>query len=366
MSLNAELIRDAPYPGYVFGHAPLNVYWEVTIACDLQCQHCRAMSIPQRDPLELSTDEGKALLRDVKAMGSMIVLTGGDPIKRPDLIELIAYAREIGLPLSITPGTTSSLTLAMVEQFKFLGVIAMGVGLDAHDAASHDAFRGVEGTFEYSMNALRWAGQCQLPVQVNTTVTSRTLDGLPKLYEVLRRRFSPPVKRWSLFMLVPVGRGEHLGMPTADQIEELWGWVYETARAAPFHISSVEAPHYRRYWTQRKLAEGMTSDQLAQRALHMGFGIRDGNGEIFVSDQGEVYPAGFLPHPKLGDVREQSLSSIYRESPQLHKLRDMEQLRGRCSRCEFRWLCGGSRARAYAITGDMLHTDPSCAYIPRG
>jgi radical SAM protein len=364
MSLNAKLTKAGIYPGFVFGEAPRNVYWEVTIACDLQCQHCRALSIKQRDPLELSTDEGKAMLRDVKSMGSMIVLTGGDPMKRPDLIELISYAREISLPLSITPSTTPTLTRATVEQFKELGVMAMGVSLDGHDAASHDAFRGVEGTFEHSMDALSWAGQYQLPVQVNTTVTSRTLDGLPKLYEVLRSRFSPPVKRWSLFMLVPVGRGEDLGMPTAEQVEELWGWVYDTAGDAPFHISSIEAPHYRRYWTQRKLAEGMQADELEKMAMRMGFGARDGNGIIFVSHRGEVYPAGFLPHPKLGDVRQQLLSSIYRDSPHLHRLRDMDQLLGRCGRCEFRWLCGGSRARAYATTGDLMESDPSCLYEP--
>ncbi len=366
MPLHAQLIKDAAYPGYVFAHAPRNVYWEVTIACDLQCQHCRALAINQRDPLELTTDEGKALLRDIKSMGSMVILTGGDPMKRPDLFELIAYGREIGLPVSITPSTTPTLTRSAVEQFKALGMSAMGVSLDGHDAASHDAFRGVEGTFEHSMNALSWAGEFQLPVQVNTTVTNQTLGGLPRLYEVLSSRFSPPVKRWSLFMLVPVGRGENLGMPTAEQIEQLWGWVYDTAGDAPFHISSVESPHYRRYWTQRKVAEGLPAEQLEKLAMRMGFGARDGNGIIFVSHRGEVYPAGFLPYPKLGNVREQALPSIYRDSPQLHRLRDMDQLVGRCGRCEYRWLCGGSRARAYAATGNMMETDPACAYEPEG
>ena len=165
-------------------------------------------------------------------------------------------------------------------------------------------------------------------------------------------------------MPVPAGRGERLELPPAEQIEELWGWVYETAREAPFSISSSEAPHYHRYWPQRKLAEGMTSDQLEQHAWRLGFGVRDGNGMIFVSDQGEVFPAGFMPHPKLGDVRQQSLSSIYRESPQLQRLRDMDQLGGRCNHCQFRWLCGGSRARAYAVTGDLMQSDPSCVYDP--
>ena len=121
MGLKAELVKETRYPGYIFRHAPRNVYWEMTIACDLECKHCRASAIPHRDPLELSTEEAEALLRDVKEMGSMIVLTGGDPMKRPDLFDLIAYGREIGLPVSITPSTTPTLTREVVERFKELG-----------------------------------------------------------------------------------------------------------------------------------------------------------------------------------------------------------------------------------------------------
>lgn len=352
------------YPGYVFEAAPRNVYWETTIACELACLHCRADAIKQRDPLELSTSEGRALMRDVRAMGSMLILTGGDPMQRPDIMDLIAYGRDIGLPISITPSTTPSLRREHVARFKELGVAAMGVSLDGPSAEIHDAFRGVPGTFANSMRALDWAREFGIPVQINTTVTTATLRHLPALFDVLRTEASPPVRRWSLFLLVPVGRGTHLGIPTADEVERLFAWVYEIGRDAPFHVSTVEAPHYRRFWIQRKEAEGVSPAEIARFAKRMGFGVRDGNGVIFVSHRGDVHPAGFLPYPHLGNVRERPLSEIYRSAPALLSLRNADGLIGKCGGCEYRWACGGSRARAFAMTGDALGSDPFCAYEP--
>ncbi len=364
MDAHAELAPHLTAPETVYADAPRNVYWEMTIACDLACRHCRAEAIPQRDPLELTTDEGKALMRDVKAMGSMLIFTGGDPMKRPDLFELIAYGRQIRLSLGITPSTTPALTREDIRRFRALGVAALGVSLDGPGPEIHDAFRGVPGTFASSMNALGWAREFHLHVQVNTTVTRETLPHLPALYRLLRQEASPPARRWSLFVLVPVGRGARLGVPSAQEVEDLFAWVYSISKAAPFHVGTVEAPHYRRYWIQRKLAEGMPAGKIGRLGRRMGFGIRDGNGVIFVSHQGEVYPAGFLPQPPLGNVRERSLATIYRHSPPLAKLRDMDRLKGKCGRCEFRWVCGGSRARAYAATGDCLGEEPSCLYEP--
>jgi radical SAM protein len=354
-----ELAGDR-YPGLIYARAPRNVYWEMTIACDLACKHCRADAIHSRDPLELNGDEARAMMRDIKAMGSMLILTGGDPMKRPDLFDLIAYGRSIDLPISITPSTTPTLTREVVRRFKELGVAAMGVSLDAPTAEVHDAFRGIDGTFERSQSALAWAREFKIPVQVNTTVTTGTMPHLPALFDLLKDTHSPPVRRWSLFLLVPVGRGTDLGIPTAEQIEEMFGWVYDVSRDAPFHVGTVEAPHYRRYWIQRKEAEGMPMAAIVQVAKRMGFGVRDGNGVIFVSHRGEVFPAGFLPHPLLGNVRETPLSELYRTAPALMELRDMDRLKGACGACTYRWACGGSRARAYAMTDDLMGTDPFC------
>ena len=364
MRFQGELKGDR-FPGYVFDRAPRNVYWETTIACDLACKHCRADAIHQRDPLELSLEEAREMLRDIKELGSMLVLTGGDPMKRADLFDVISYARELQVPVSITPSTTPTVTRDAVRRFKELGVAAMGISLDGHSAETHDAFRGVEGTFENSMRALSWAREFSIPVQVNTTVTGETAPHLPALYQLLRDTAAPPVRRWSLFLLVPVGRGTDLGIPTAEEVERLFEWVYDTAKDAPFHIGTVEAPHYRRYWIRRRLEEGASEDEVTQLAKRMGFGVRDGNGVIFVSHQGDVFPAGFLPHPQLGNVRDQRLSEIYRSHAALLRLRDMTQLNGKCGICEFRWSCGGSRARAYAMTGDLLASDPFCAYEPQ-
>jgi len=349
-----ELITNCEYPGYIYKSAPRNVYWETTISCDLACQHCH----------ELTLAQGKALMDDVQQMGSMMVLTGGDPLKRPDLLDLVAHGHEIGLPMAITPSTTPLLKRETVGRFLELGVAALGVSLDGPNAKVHDAFRGIEGTFAHSQNALTWAREFHLPVQINTTVTTETLPHLPSMLDLLRQKHAPPVKRWSLFLLVPVGRGEDLGIPSAQQVEDLFAWVYDAARDAPFHISTVEAPHYRRYWLQRKLAEGMPKEAIGQAAKRMGFGVRDGNGVIFVSHTGDVFPAGFLPEPLLGNVKTRLLSDIYRNSSDLHRLRDMDRLSGKCGQCEFRWMCGGSRARARGLENDVRASDPFCLYEP--
>ena len=362
MNLQQELAQKMTSTRYLYSDAPRNVYWEMTIACDLVCKHCRAESIPCRDPQELTTEDGKALMRDVKTMGSMMILTGGDPMKREDLLDLIAYARGIRLPLGITPSTTPTLTRDIVRQFRMLGVAAMGMSLDGPNAEVHDTFRGVPGTFEHSIKALQWAKEFHLQVQVNTTVTQETLPHLPSLYRLLREEAYPPVRRWTLFLLVPVGRGATLGLPSAEDVENLFAWVYSLSRDAPFHVSTIEAPHYRRYWIQRKLEEGLSFEEIQRLGKRMGFGVRDGNGVIFVSHKGEVYPAGFLPAPFLGNVREKLLSDIYRNSPLLMELRDMDRVTGKCGCCEFRWICGGSRARAYAVTGNYLAEEPLCVY----
>jgi len=360
----AATLRRAPYPGFVFDVAPRNVYWEMTIACDLACRHCRAEALATRHPDELVGADASAFLRDVKRMGSMLILTGGDPMKRPDLFDLIAEARTLGIPTSITPSTTPTITDDVVARLRDLGVSAMGVSLDGPTAEVHDSFRGIEGTFEHAMRTLELAGRHHMPVQVNTTVTLDTLPHLEAMYDLLRTRFAPPVRRWSLFLLVPVGRGAALRAPDAAAVERLFGWVYDTGANAPFHISTVEAPHYRRYWVRRKMGDGMPAEAVEQAARSMGFGVRDGNGVIFVSHTGDVYPAGFLPQPKLGNVRERPLSEIYRDHAALRDLRDAEGYRGKCGRCEFRWTCGGSRARAWAMTGDPLGSDPLCGYQP--
>lgn len=362
-SMRSAELKGAPYAGLVFDQAPLNVYWEATIACGLACRHCRANAIRERPSGELTTEEGKALMRSVSELGSLLVLTGGDPLDREDLFELIDYGRSLPIRMAITPAVTPKLTRELVMRFSELGLSAMGLSLDGASAPVHDGFRQVDGTFARSMEVLDWAAEAHLPVQVNTTVTAGTLPHLPAMYELLRRR-APPVRRWSLFLLVPTGRGTDLAPPSAEDIEELFAWVYETSKEAPFRLGTTEAPHYKRFWIERELAAGRTPSQIDARARSMAMGVRDGNGVVFVSHTGDVHPAGFLPHPLLGNVREEPLEALYRDAPALRMLRDPDQLRGRCGVCDYRWACGGSRARAFAMTGDAMGEDPLCAYRP--
>ncbi len=348
---------------YIYDRAPRNVYWETTIACDLACRHCRAEAVPEADPDELTFAEACALVDEVKRMGSLLVLTGGDPMKRSDLFDIMAYAREVDQPVAITPSTTPTLTRQVVARFHDLGVTAMGLSLDGPTAQVHDAFRGVPGTFAISRRALAWAKEMGIPVQINTTVCTQTLQHVPELRDVLAG-FTPPIVRWSLFVLVPTGRGSALTAPSALELEELFEWVYSESASAPFHISTVEAPHYRRFWIQSQLEKGASWQEVKPRARRLGLGMRDGNGVIFVARNGNVYPAGFLPEPLLGNVKRQPLSELYRSHPGLVALRNMENLMGKCGACEFKWPCGGSRARAFAASGDPLGEEPLCVHQP--
>lgn len=347
-------------------HAPINVYWEMTRACSLACRHCRASALPQPDPAELDTEQAFALVDQVRRLGSMLILTGGDPLERPDLFEIIAYARALHVPVAVTPATTPKLTEQLVAQLKEAGVAALGLSLDGSTPERHDAFRAVPGTFECAMRALEWAKGARLPVQVNTTVSRQTLDDLPAVFDLLRTRACPPVVRWSLFLVVPTGRASSSDLPSPREVEEMFGWVYEASDTAPFHISTVEAPHYRRYWMERRLAEGGSVEELLTHGRRQGFGVRDGHGVIFVSHLGNVYPAGFLPEPLLGNVKDTSLVELYRSHPGLLALRDESRLCGKCASCEYRRICGGSRSRAFGVTGDVFAEEPTCSYIPKG
>ncbi len=362
MRMHLDVVGEK-YPGFLYSHAPRNVYWEMTIACGLACQHCRASAISSRDPLELAGEEARALMRSVKAMGSMLVLTGGDPLERPDLWELLAYGKEIGLRVAITPAVTPKLTRGILERMKELGVAAVGVSLDGPTREIHDGFRRVDGTFDRSMQTLCWAKELELPVQINTTVTRHSLEHLQAMYALLRDTAAPPVKRWSLFLLIPIGRGSELALPSAEQVESMFAWAYGISADAPFRVGTTEAPHYRRFWIQQKLREGMPLEQINARGKAMAFGIRDGNGVVFVSHRGEVFPAGFLPYPSLGNVRERALEEIYTDET-LRSLRHPDNYGGRCGRCDFKYACGGSRARAYAMTGDAFGEDPLCVFEP--
>ena len=346
-----------------FAQTPLNVYWEMTQACALACRHCRAEAVRTAHPDELTFQEGVALLRQIVEFGDplpQLILTGGDPLARADLYDLIDTAHELGIGVSITPAATPALTADVLLKLQQHGVEGLGLSLDGSTAQRHDSIRGVPGTFDLTMQAMQWAQELGMPLQVNTLVAAETAADIPAIYELLRPL---NVARWSLFFLISVGRGKVLQPLSAEEAERLMGWIYETSAFAPFAVATTEAPSYRRVALNRMRADGLAGDQIKKTAVYRGFGIRDGNGIVFVSHTGDICPAGFLPLAA-GNVRRDQLADIYRNAPLFQALHDSTRLHGRCGYCEYHALCGGSRARAYAATGDPLGQDPLCVYEP--
>jgi radical SAM protein len=346
-----------------FNERPLIVIWEVTQACDLSCFHCRASAQPCRDTLELSTVEGKRLISEVAEMGSPIfVLTGGDPLKRNDIFELVQYATEIGVRPCLTPSATPLLTRDALFKLKQHGLARLAVSLDGSKPELHDVFRGVRGSWNRTLQAMAWGREAGLPVQINTTVTARNRHDLENIAVVLEQQ---EVCLWSIFFLVPTGRGRKEDLITAAEAEEVFATLYKISGRVKFHIKTTEGQHYRRFLLQqhaREVVHAAPGTPVRSR-VPARIGVNDGKGFIFVSHRGDIFPSGFLPL-QTGNVREAKLADIYRNSPLLQALRDPDCLKGKCFECEYRNVCGGSRARAFAVTGDPFQSDPLCCYEP--
>lgn len=349
-----------------FDEAPFLVIWEVTQACDLACVHCRASAAPGRHPLELDTQEGFRLLDAVRACGDpLVVFTGGDPLKRDDLFPLLGYSTGLGLRTTVTPSATPLLTAAAIQGFQDAGIARIAVSLDGPDAPSHDGFRRVEGSFDRTLYALRHARSIGLETQINTTVTRHNVHRLQEIAGLVAREGA---RLWSVFFLVVTGRAMEAYDLTAEEYETVFDFLYETSLQATFDIKTTEAQHYRRYVAQRKKRAGAAlpragGDGNGNGSIARQAGINDGKGFVFVSHTGDIYPSGFLPVPA-GNVRRDRLGDVYRTAPLFRTLRDSSSLEGKCGACEYRNLCGGSRSRAFALTGSYLSEDPRCVYRP--
>jgi radical SAM protein len=345
-----------------FDHAPFLVIWEVTQACDLACAHCRACAVPWQDPQELSTDEGFRLLKEVKSLSNpLMVFTGGDPLKRHDLFALLEKSVQCGLRTTVTPSATPLLTAAAIGRFQDIGVARMAISLDGPDAESHDGLRRVTGSFARTLFALDEARGIGLETQVNTTVTRHNSHRLPEIAEIVERHSA---RLWSVFFLVTTGRAlveDDLG---AEEYEKIFDFLYDLSKRASFDIKTTEAQHYRRFVAQQRKLEKSIPHTPLSNTISRQAGINDGKGLLFVSHRGEIYPSGFLPL-SAGNVRRDSLLDVYRYAPLFAELRNSSRLKGKCGRCEYRNLCGGSRSRAYALTGDHLAEEQRCVYHPR-
>jgi radical SAM protein len=343
-----------------FNQRPFIVIWETTQACDLACVHCRACAQPLRSALELSTEEAKRL---------MFVLTGGDPMKRPDIFELVGYASANGVRISLTPSATPLLTREVICRLKSCGLARLAISLDGPSPEIHDAFRRVPGSYDWTLRAVDWAREIGVPVQINTTITRHNLTYLDSMIALLEPL---DIVLWSVFFLVPTGRGATVDLISAEEFEKVFEKLYETSRRVKFDIKSTEAQHYRRFLLQRRTEQkrsGQKVEPIAGSETADGIGraprgINDGKGFVFISHTGEVFPSGFLPI-SAGNVRRQSLTELYQHSPLLVALRDTANLKGKCGVCEFREICGGSRARAYAMSGDLFAEEPCCVWQPK-
>jgi radical SAM protein len=339
------------------------VIWEVTRACDLACVHCRAAAIPVRDPLELTTAEGFRLIQDLRGFGHPVfVLTGGDPLRRPDLDALVTAAAGAGLRPSLSPAGTPLLSHARLLRLRDAGLHGVSISFDGSCTRVHDAFRRVHGSFDWSLEGAAAAAALGLRLQINTTVTRHNLSDLQGIASLVA---GLEARRWTLFLLVPTGRATDDQQITPSECEEVFEWLFDLSQTAPFKIKTTEGPHYRRVVLQRQAARDAAPDAGLSGGGRFVPGLGDGSGFLFVNHHGDIQPSGFLPLTA-GNIRTDSLVNEYRNHPLFTALRDPELLKGRCGRCEFRRVCGGSRARALAATGDPLAEDPLCVYQPQG
>ena len=362
---------------------PFVAIWETTRACDLACRHCRAEAIPDALPGELSTAEGRSLLDELAEMGTPIcVLSGGDPAKRKDLLELVRHGTKRGMRMATIPAATPLLTRDLVFGLKEAGLAQMALSLDGPTAGIHDSFRRVPGAFDRTMEGAKYAREAKLPLQINTVFSTYNWEHFDAMAETVR---DLGVVFWEVFFLVPMGRGRELGQMDGAQFEALFEQLAVVARQVDFIVKVTEAPHYRRYLMQSKAKERDGHHVSANSGGHHGKGmlpahmrrdfgpggsiglapkgVNSGNGHLFVSYCGDIFPSGFLPLA-CGNFRSDSVTNVYRSHRVFKELRSPDRLGGKCGICEFRHICGGSRARAYAMTGDYLAEEPFCAYEP--
>jgi len=345
-----------------FAQAPRLVAWEVTRACDLACQHCRAVAQPHADPRQLATDEAFRLVDDIATFRQpvILILTGGDPLKRPDIFAIAERAARAGLRVVMSPSGTQ-VTPASVAELRRAGVQRISVSLDGSTPDLHDGFRRVPGAFEQATASLAYAREGGLPFQINTTVTRHNRHDLTNM---LRLAVELGAVTWDVFMLVPTGRGTVQMEITPDEYEETLRFVHDVSQTAPIQVKLTCAPHYKRLQVQERRSAGQRTPRRPAHSAH-GFsrGCMAGFGFCFVSHIGEVGGCGYLPL-LAGNVREAPLTEIYRESSLFKSLRDANLLQGRCGICEYRMLCGGCRARALGATGNYLDEEPFCTYQP--
>ncbi len=375
-------------PAYDLNTRPFMIIWETTHACDLACRHCRAEAIPEHDPLSLNFEQAKRLLEQVESFGKprpIFIFTGGDPFKRVDLFDLLAYGKELGLVMAVSPSGTPLLNEANLRRVKENGGKAISLSIDGSTPELHDDFRQVPGSFALTTQGWEIARKIGLKLQLNTTVTRYNLNDLPGIFQLVLKYGA---MTWSAFFLVPTGRGKAEDEVSPEEYEAVMHFLYDCSKY--ISVKTTEGHHFKRVVLQRTILEEkelplaeyfdlhpvyyqlkealqtivtqhnlQPKPKMRRTPLH----INAGNGFVFISRRGDVFPSGFMPIG-VGNVKEKSLVNIYQDAPLFNQLRDVEQFDGRCGLCEFAGVCGGSRSRAYALTGNPLAEEPFCTYQP--
>lgn len=349
-------------PKLDFEQAPFLVLWELTRACALACRHCRAEAQCYRSPAELSTQEAVRLLDDLSGFERqpLLVLTGGDPTERSDLFEIISEAKRRGFSVAITPSATDRTSDQTVRRLKEAGIARLAISLDAADAATHDAFRQVVGSFDRTIRIINWAREENLPIQINTTVCRQNIFQFARIADLVEELGAT---LWSVFFLVPTGRATADMQITALEAELVLKRMAFLATHARHDIKSTACPQFRRVLLTTNKVRSIDSlaDEMRLGQLRSYQAVNDGKGIMFISHTGEVYPSGFLPI-SAGNVRGENVCNIYSQSKIFQELRDPVLLRGKCGGCRYSSVCGGSRARAFAASGDYRGEDPLCIY----
>jgi len=339
------------------------MFWELTDGCNLKCVHCRASAQAQRSPDELTTDEAFALVDQITEFASpILILTGGEPLYRPDVFEIAEYADRKGLRVALATNGTL-VDEAVADRIAAAGVKRVSISIDGSNAATHDSFRGLPGSFDAALAGFDRLKKRGLSLQFNTSIARHNVD---ELEDILRLAVDHGADALHIFMLVPVGCGLEIAdrqMLPADDYERVLSWLYDASRRVPIEFKATCAPHYFRVMRQRARAEGVTITPQTHGLAAMTKGCLAGTGVLFVSHTGRVQPCGYLPI-EAGHVKRQSLREIWATSPVFLDLRDVTKLKGKCGICEYRNVCEGCRARAYGVTGDHLAEEPFCRYQP--
>lgn len=339
---------------------PRVIAWEITRRCGLRCRHCRAGARDEAYAGELSTAECRRVIESIGAfVKPVLILTGGEPMARDDVYDLASCGSAAGLRVVMAP-CGPMLTPATVARLRDSGVQAISISIDGASAASHDRFRGVPGIYERTMAGLGHAIAGGMPFQINTTVTRLNVSELPA---ILARAVELGAQTFDLFFLVPTGRGRGLRdlELSAAQYEETLAWAEEASRTVPLRVKTTCAPQYARVLREAARSRGEDGPD-PRRGIG---GCMAGRGFVFISHRGILQPCGFLDLVS-GDLRASGLDfrRAYEESEVFHALQDVNRYGGKCGGCEYRWVCGGCRARAFERTGDFLAEAPSCGYTP--